>query len=151
MQEHENYMRTCLELAREAAQRGDAPVGSVVVRQGQVIARGIEGGKTHRDITFHAEIEAIRQATALLGSMDLSDCTLYTTHEPCIMCAYVIRQVRLPTVVMGVTSGEIGGLSSAYPLLADTGIRRWAAPPRVVTGVLEQECRELSRLTGPNH
>lgn len=140
---HEQFMQECLSLARLAKQRGDSPVGSILVRNGEIIARGIEGGKTHRDITYHAEIEAIREATALLNTQDLSDCTMYTTHEPCIMCAYVVRHTRIPTIVMGLTSGDIGGASSAYPLLKDTSIKKWGTPPQLITGVLEEECKAL--------
>jgi tRNA(adenine34) deaminase len=142
--DNERFMRECLSLARIAKERGDSPVGSILVRNGEIIARGIEGGKAHKDITYHAEIEAIREARALLNTSDLSDCVMYTTHEPCIMCAYVIRQARIPTVVMGLTTGDIGGASSAYPLLKDTGIKKWGTPPELVTGVLEAECRALS-------
>ncbi|WP_106604957.1 nucleoside deaminase [Chitinophaga ginsengisoli] len=141
---NEYFMRECLGLARAAKQRGDSPVGAILVRNGEIIARGIEGGKTHRDITYHAEIEAIREATALLNTQNLSDCIMYTTHEPCIMCAYVIRHTRIPTIVMGLTSGDIGGASSAYPLLKDTGIKKWGTPPQLITGVLEEACKALN-------
>lgn len=142
--DNEGFMRECLSLARMAKERGDSPVGSILVRNGEIIARGIEGGKTHKDITYHAEIEAIREARTLLNTADLSDCIMYTTHEPCIMCAYVIRHSRIPTIVMGLTTGDIGGASSAYPLLKDTGINKWGTPPQLITGILEEECRALS-------
>ncbi|MRG45950.1 nucleoside deaminase [Chitinophaga sp. SYP-B3965] len=132
MNEHAVFMQRCNELASIAKQRGDSPVGSVLVLDGVIIAEGIEGGKTHRDITYHAEIEAIRQATEKLNSQDLSACTMYTTHEPCIMCSYVIRHTRVRTIVMAVTTGDIGGSSSAYPLLADTTIKKWGPPPEVI-------------------
>ncbi len=141
--DNEQFMRECLSLARTAKERGDSPVGSILVRNGEIIARGIEGGKAHKDITYHAEIEAIRQARTLLNTSDLSDCIMYTTHEPCIMCAYVIRHHRIPTIVMGLTTGDIGGASSAYPLLKDAGITKWGTPPQLISGVLEAECRAL--------
>ncbi|MES1249755.1 MAG: nucleoside deaminase [Chitinophaga rupis] len=141
--EHQHFMKVCVELALKAKQRGDPPVGAILVREGQIIAKGIEGGRTHNDITYHAEIEAIRQATALLQRQDLSGCILYTTHEPCIMCSYVIRHTKIDTVVMALTTGDIGGISSSYPLLSDTSILKWGKPPRLITGVLENECRQL--------
>lgn len=141
--DNEMFMKECLYLAKIAKERGDSPVGSILVRNGEIIARGIEGGKAHKDITYHAEIEAIRQARALLDTSDLSDCVMYTTHEPCIMCAYVIRHSRIPTIIMGLTTGDVGGASSAYPILRDTGIKKWGAPPKLITGVLEEECRAL--------
>lgn len=130
--EHTIFMRRCTELAQIAKERGDSPVGSVLVQHGKIIAEGIEGGKTHRDITYHAEIEAIRQATEKLNSQNLSGCIMYTTHEPCIMCSYVIRHTRISKIVMAVTTGDIGGSSSAYPILADTTIKKWGPPPELI-------------------
>jgi tRNA(adenine34) deaminase len=141
--DHEFFMSECIKLAMIAKQNGNSPVGSVLVQDGQIIAEGIEGGKTHNDITFHAEIEAIRRATEKFRSQDLSSCILYTTHEPCIMCSYVIRHTKFNTVVMALTTGDIGGSSSAYPLLLDKTIKKWSKPPKIITGVLEKECKNL--------
>ncbi len=143
--DHEFFMRKCIELAIIARERGDSPVGSIIVRDGEIIAEGIEGGRTHRDITFHAEIEAIRRVTEATGSADLSACIMYTTHEPCIMCSYVIRQTAMGAIVMALTTGELGGYSSAYPILLDRSIRKWGEPPAVIVGVLADECRALHR------
>ena len=88
---YEQLMRRCIELGRIAKQRGDSPVGAIIARDDNVISEGIESGKMHKDITYHAEIEAIRNAIITLGKTDLSDCLLVTTHEPCIMCSYVFR------------------------------------------------------------
>lgn len=136
-------MQMCIALANIAKQRGDSAVGSVIVKNNVVIGKGIEGGKTYHDITYHAEIEAIRQATKLLKTQNLSDCILYTTHEPCIMCSYVIRHTGIESVVIGITTGEIGGLSSHLPLLADETIKRWTKPPEIIKSILEKECLEL--------
>ena len=136
-------MRRCIELAKIAKERGDSPVGSVIVRDGQIVGEGIEGGKTHRDITFHAEIEALRHATANLGKTDLSGCIMVTTHEPCIMCSYAIRHYKIGLIVVGMTTGEIGGYSSALPVLLDRTISKWTTPPKIIDGILEQECKAL--------
>lgn len=143
LEQHESYMRLCIDLAKKAKQRGDSPVGSLIVQNGKIIGEGIEGGKTHKDITFHAEIEAIRDATKRIGKQDLSECILYTTHEPCIMCSYVIRQMKISILVTGLATGVIGGFSSQLPILLDTTIKRWGAPPTIIKGVLEQECSVL--------
>lgn len=143
LKEHKSYMRICINLAKIAKHRGDSPVGSIIVRDGLIIGEGIEGGKTHKDITFHAEIEAIREATKKIGSQDLSGSVLYTTHEPCIMCSYVIRHVKIATVVSGVSTGDIGGYSSELPLLLDTSVKKWNPPPVLIKGVLEDECARL--------
>ncbi len=141
--EYEVYMSKCIALAHIAKARGDSPVGSILVQNGKVVGEGIEGGKTHQDITFHAEIEAIRNARTALGKTDLSDCILVTTHEPCIMCSYVIRHHKIQLVIVGLSTGEIGGYSSALPLLTDKSISKWAEPPKIVEGILEEECRTL--------
>lgn len=136
-------MQQCIELGIIARQRRESPVGSILVLGDKIIGRGIEGGKSHLDITFHAEIEAIRQGSAHLGSQDLSGCVLYTTHEPCIMCSYVIRHTKINTVVIGLATGDTGGVSSKYPVLLDKTIGKWSDPPVLVHGVLEATCREL--------
>ena len=138
---HEFYMKFAIDLALVAKSRGDAAVGSVVVQDGSIIAEGIEGGKTKKDITFHAEIEAIREANLITGKSDLSDCILYTTHEPCIMCSYVIRHARIHTVVFGISVVETGGAHSFYPILTDTKIKVWGKPPRIVKGIMEREIK----------
>ena len=141
--DHEFFMRKCIELALIAKQKGESPVGAVLIKDGKIIATGIEGSKAHQDITFHAEIEAIRQAAKSMNSQDLSDCTLYTTHEPCIMCTYVIRHTRINTVVIGVQTPGTGGYSSGFPLLSDHSITKWGDPPKLVFGILEEACSAL--------
>ncbi len=142
--DYEDYMTHCISLAKRAKDRGDSPVGSVLVREGKIISEGIEGGKTHKDITFHAEIEAIRNAVMLLGKTDLSDCSIVTTHEPCIMCSYLIRHHKIKAVIVGVTTGEIGGYSSSFPILMDNTITKWADPPKIIDGILEEACKFLN-------
>ena len=143
LKQHEFYMRKCIRLANIAKQRGDSPIGSIIVQNEKIIGEGIEGGKTEKDITCHAEIEAIRDATKRIGKQDLSDCIMYTTHEPCIMCSYVIRHLKIPLIVTGLATGEIGGFSSKFPILLDATIKRWTAPPTLINGVLDKECSAL--------
>jgi tRNA(adenine34) deaminase len=94
-----HFMERCKALAAIAADRGESPVGSVVVLGDDIIAEGIEAGKSRQDVTFHAEVEAVREAVRKHGK-DLSAATLYTTHEPCILCSYVIRPHRIGRVVI---------------------------------------------------
>ena len=140
---YEQLMRRCIELGRIAKQRGDSPVGAIIARDDNVISEGIESGKMHKDITYHAEIEAIRNAIITLGKTDLSDCLLVTTHEPCIMCSYVIRHHKIKVVVFGLATGEIGGYSSSLPVLSTSTVATWSDPPKIVDKILEQECRNL--------
>ncbi len=138
----EHWMRRCITLGGMAKRRGDPPVGALLALGGEVLAEGIEGGRTHRDITFHAEIEAIREARRK-GLEDFSNCVLVTTREPCIMCSYVIRHHRIAVVAYGAASGETGGCGPAHPVLLDAGITGWGLPPVVVAGVLAAECAAM--------
>lgn len=146
---HESFMHRCLELAEIARQRGEVPVGSVIVRDGTVIAEGIEGVRTQRDIAAHAEMEAIRQTSRLLETLDLSGCTLYTSAEPCFMCSYAIRACRVGTVVIGAPVDTVGGVTSQFPVLSTTAVPHWSPPPNIVQGILREEC-ELIR-NSPRH
>lgn len=141
-QKHEYFLRRCIELALIAKSNGESPVGSIIVKNDKIIGEGIEAGKAHLDITFHAEIEAIRHATQFLKSQDLSDCILYTTHEPCIMCSYMIRHTKIKMIVMGLTTGELGGFSAEDPLLLKP-VSKWANPPVILHGILKEDCQAL--------
>ena len=129
---HTNFMQKCIKLAKIARQRGESPVGSIIVLDGEIIGQGIEGVKSHNDITYHAEVEAIRDASSYLGHRNLSACTLYTSHEPCIMCSYIIRQTGISIVVIGELTGDTGGYSSALPVLKDVTVQKWAVPPEIL-------------------
>jgi len=141
----ENYMRRCIELGRAASRKGESPVGSLVVRDGRVIAEASEGTKRDFDVTAHAEVLAIRGATRAARSTDLSGCTLYTNVEPCVLCSYAIRKTRIDRVVIGVSTSALGGLSSTYPILSDTEIPSFGAPPAITQGVLASESEDLFR------
>ncbi|MCE7997097.1 MAG: nucleoside deaminase [Roseivirga sp.] len=143
MNEHEKYMSQCLKLGRESMKLGNAPVGSVLVLNGKIIGEGLELGKTKNDITYHAEIEAIRDALKNLKTSKLTGAILYTTHEPCLMCSYAIRHYEIAEVHYGLATGEIGGHSSEHKILQTKQISRWSGPPVIQGGVLEQACQEL--------
>jgi tRNA(adenine34) deaminase len=138
---HESYMRMCLDLAETARKCGEVPVGAVIVRDGSVIAEGVEGVRARLDITGHAELEAIRRACQLLQTRDLSGCTLYTSAEPCFMCSYAIRACKIGTVVFGASVDGVGGFTSCLPVLSTLTVRHWGAPPEIIEGVLSEECR----------
>ena len=117
MDRHEEFMNRCRELAGQAAQTGNTAVGAVVVRDGIIIGEGQEATYPGNDITSHAEVMAIRDAVRRLDGMKLSDCMLYTTHEPCILCSYVIRHHRFGLIVFEIAVPSVGGLTSPYPIL----------------------------------
>lgn len=136
-------MQRCLALARRALAAGDVPVGSLLVRDGHVIAEGYERTRARLDPTAHAEVEALRAACATLGTLDLSGATLYTTVEPCVLCAYAIRATRIQRVVFGACAGTLGGVTGPCPILTNTATIAGSAPPTVVGGILAEECERL--------
>jgi len=140
---HEDYMRRCLELAKEAKQRGNTPVGSVIVRGAKIIAEGIEGAEELPAMLAHAEVLAVLHAVDKIDSKDLSGCLLYTTVEPCFMCSYVIRQTTIRGVIFGIKAPGVGGATSDYPILSANNVSKWADAPFVEEGVLAEECKSL--------
>ncbi len=127
------YMQRCEVLAKQAGSKGNSPVGAIIISGQKIISEAEEAAKTKNDITCHAEIEAIRLAVKNLNSNDLSDCVMYTTHEPCVMCAYVTRFYKIKKVVYLNAVNYLGGISSSLPLLttADTP-PHWANAPEIV-------------------
>ncbi|MCI9367635.1 MAG: nucleoside deaminase [Oscillospiraceae bacterium] len=137
---HEDYMREALELARACVPDGDIPVGCVVVSpDGQIIGRGRNRREADRRATAHAEIEAIEQACAAVGSWRLSGCTLYVTLEPCPMCAGAIINSRIATVYFGAREAKSGCCGSVLNLFCEP----FNHHPRIYGGLLEGECRGL--------
>ena len=135
----ERWMDEALRLSREAGEAGEVPVGCVVVRDGEILARGRNRREEERSALAHAEIEAIREACARLGDWRLEGCALFVTLEPCAMCAGAILNARIPTVVYGLREGKTGACGSVLDLFAeDFGFR-----PRMYGGVREAECRDL--------
>lgn len=141
MSSDEDLMRRCLELGRIALENGDAPVGSLIVFDGRVIAEGIESVKSKNDPTAHAEIEAVREACRKLETLDLSGGTLYTNVEPCWMCSYAIRQTQIGKVVFGSRNVKVGGASSKFAVLRDENLK--PPKPLIEAGILRQECERL--------
>jgi tRNA(adenine34) deaminase len=135
-------MRKCIELGKKAMRNGNPPVGSILVKNNTIIGVGVEAGKSMNDITKHAEIEAIRDA--LKHHQSLNDVTLYTTHEPCIMCSYVIRHHQIKTIVYGTKSKYVGGKTSDYNILETESVPKWEKIPEIIEGILEEECLKLS-------
>lgn len=133
------FMREAIELARYAEGLDEVPVGAVVVRNGEIIARGYNTRETTKCATHHAEIVAIEEACRVLGGWRLIGCTLYVTMEPCAMCAGAIINSRLPRVVYGAPDLRFGAFGSKIDL-AGVGLNH---TPEIVGGVLGGECREL--------
>ena len=136
-------MRRCIELARQAVASGDSPVGSLIVEGDELVAEGVEAVRARNDATAHAEMEALRSAFARRRSRDLTKCTLYTSVEPCIMCAYAIRLARISVVVCGARGGDEGHSVSGYIILTDERVAPNRPPTIVIRDVLVQECERV--------
>ena len=126
------FMRQALIEARKAAELGEVPVGAVVVCQGRIIARAHNLTEQLFDVTAHAEMQAITAAANLLGAKYLTDCTLYVTLEPCVMCAGALGWSQVSRVVYG-ASDERRGFSTFAP-------RALHPKTEVVRGVMADEC-----------
>ena len=133
------YMEKALELARQAAQAGEVPVGCVIVRNGEIVAVGRNCRETDKTALGHAEIQAIDAACKALGGWRLWDCTLYVTLEPCCMCAGAIINARIPRVVFGARDEKYGACGSVCDLFS----MDFNHKPQVTAGVLEEESKAL--------
>lgn len=136
---HEYYMSQALELAREAADAGEVPVGCVIVRDGAVIGRGRNRREEKQAVCSHAEMEAMAQANATLGSWRLDNCALYVTLEPCPMCAGAIINSRIRRVVYGAADTKAGCCGSVTDLFA----MPFNHHPVVEQGLRAEEAQEL--------
>lgn len=135
MTEDERYMRMALYEAEQALRQGEVPIGCVVVAGGQIIGRGHNLTQTLRDVTAHAEMQAITAAAETLNGKYLQGCTLYVTVEPCVMCAGAIGWAQVSRVVYGTTDEKRG-----YTLFAPKALHPKCT---VTTGILEDECRQI--------
>lgn len=131
----ERFMLAALDEARAAAERDEVPIGAVVVCQGCIIARAHNLTETLTDVTAHAEMQAITSAAAYLGGKYLTDCTLYVTVEPCLMCAGALGWSQIARVVYGAADDKRGYHTfCAAPFHKKT---------QITAGVLEAECSQL--------
>jgi tRNA(adenine34) deaminase len=135
-------MRLALGEAKRAADHGDVPIGAVVVRNGEPIAAAGNERELRADPTAHAEILALRQASATLSGWRIPDSVIYVTLEPCAMCAGAIVLARIPRVVIGAPDPKAGAAGSVLDVLAEPRLNH---RPEVDTGVLEAESAALLR------
>lgn len=134
---HEWYMAQALKEARKAGKKGETPVGAVVVRDGEIIARGHNEKELKSDATLHAEMTAIRKASRKLDSWRLNGCDLYVTLEPCTMCAGAILQARLRAIYIGTSDLKAGAAGSVIDVFR---VEAFNHRVDVSWGVLEEQC-----------
>jgi tRNA(adenine34) deaminase len=140
-------MSLALREGNEAMARGDWPTGSVIVLDGEVVGSGQNRQNTLNDITVHAETDALRSAFRNRSTTDLSGATLYTTMEPCPMCAEAMRMARVTRLVLGLRHKDLNRVDlGSYSIEAYCKMLAW--PLEIVTGVRHAECFELRKRWG---
>jgi tRNA(adenine34) deaminase len=148
-----SMMRRCVELSAVAVARNELPFACVICRDGEVVAETINRVVQDADVTKHAELLAIAQAQRVLGRSDLSDCTIYSSVEPCPMCSFPIRETRIGRVVYAISSPMMGGLSK-WNVLGDHEISNvmpqiFGDVPEVSAGLLYSEAASVWRKWNP--
>ena len=141
--DHERFMRVALEEAQRAANEGNVGVGSVVVRDGEVVARGRNLVPTTNDPTAHAETVALRNASEILGTDDMTGYSLYTTFEPCPMCCGALMNANISSVILGGRPDPDQTRWSGYTMERLLEMSDWTDKMEVVTDVLFAECMNI--------
>lgn len=135
--EHDKFMELALAEAAKAATIGEVPIGAVIVKDGQILARAHNMREQWMDATAHAEVIAIREACGKLHNWRLSGCTMYVTVEPCPMCAGAIYNSRIDTVIFGCRDNRAGAVESLFNVLSHPLLNH---QPQVIGGILEDRC-----------
>ena len=140
MTEQENYMEQALKQAKKAYEKGEIPVGAIIVKNHKIIARAYNEKEYKLDTTKHAEILAIQKASKKLQAWRLTDCDMYVTLEPCSMCAGAIIQSRIRKLYIGTMDAKTGACGSVLNLLKDYPFNHQV---EVETGMLQLECEQI--------
>lgn len=132
---HEKFMKLALQLAKQAYDEDEVPIGALVVCKNQIIGKGYNQVQKLKDATAHAEMLAITAASEYLNSKYLKECTLYVTIEPCIMCAGALKWAQIDKIVYGAREEKMGFQSKKVDI--------FHPKVEIVSGILEMECRDL--------
>ena len=135
-------MKEALKEAQKAYELGEIPIGAIIVKDGEIIARGHNLTETEKDPTAHAEMIAIRQAAKKLGGWRLPGCTLYVTCEPCSMCAGAIVWARLEKVCIGTMDPKGGACGSVFNIVQEEKLNHRV---ELETRIMEKECSEIMK------
>lgn len=136
----EYFMREAMALAQQAAERGEVPVGAIVVKDGEIVGRGSNAPIGNHDPSAHAEILALRDAAKNIGNYRLVNCSLYVTLEPCAMCAGAIQHARIGKLIFGAKDPKTGACGSVVNLMAEDKLNHHTG---IESGLLESECGQL--------
>jgi len=140
MTNYSQFMQIALDLAKQAASNGEVPVGAVVVKNGEVIGRGMNSPISLSDPSAHAEILALRDAAKNIGNYRLVDCELYVTLEPCVMCSGAIQHARIARLIYGASDYKTGACGSVVNLMAEEKLNHHTT---VIKDVMSDECASL--------
>lgn len=140
-------MERCIRLSAIAARRGEFPFAALISKGGEVVVETTNGVAQSADVTRHAELVAVSEAQKILGRKDLSDCTLYSNVEPCVMCSFPVRETRISRVLFAISSPMMGGLSK-WNVLRDDELSRmmpeaFGPVPEVVVGFMRREAEKI--------
>ncbi len=133
------FMKEALKQAQKSFSEGEVPVGAVIVKDGEIIAKGRNMREQKQNVLSHAEIEAINSACQMLGSWRLDDCELYVTLEPCPMCTGAIINSRIKTVIFGAFDSSMGCMDSVLNLCNF----QLGHKPEIYAGIMEDECKAI--------
>ena len=140
MSQDVQWMQAALELAKQAGEEGEVPVGAVVVKDGKIVGRGKNSPVAGNDPTAHAELLALRDAAQALGNYRLENCTLFVTLEPCTMCSGAIVNSRIARLVYGASEPRTGAAGSVVDIFSNTSLNHHTS---VEGGILAEESRQL--------
>lgn len=133
------YMKIALENAKKASEKGDVPVGAVIVRDGEIIGQGLNKREEEKNALLHAEICAIDSACKKLGSWRLNGCTMYVTLEPCPMCAGAIINSRMEKIVFGAYDEKAGCFGS----VDNFSLKGFNHKVQIIGGFMEEDCQKI--------
>lgn len=136
------FMAEALKEAEKAAEMGEVPIGAVIVRDGEIIAKGHNMTESTKDPTAHAEMLAIRQASQKLGGWRLIGCSMYVTAEPCSMCAGAIVWSRIEKLFIGTMDPKAGACGSVFNIPQEKKLNHFV---EIETGVMEEECAQIMK------
>lgn len=136
---HDEFMAEAIKMAREAKLQGEFPFGAVIVKDGKIVSRAMPLEKTYKDVSQHAELLAVRGACQVLETTDLSDCVIYASGEPCMMCASIIFHAGIKQIYIGATRDDLPHFFSKksiriFQLSEDINYK-----PQIVTGLLKDQ------------
>lgn len=143
MNSDEKFMKLAFEEAKKSLEKGDYPFGAVVICKEKVVGSGHSREVSEKNVTNHAEMEAVSSASRNLGKSNLSDCLIYASGEPCTMCSSAIFQAKIPTVFIGSTRDDLPNFFRKRKIRIFDLVKDCSYTPEIKTGILKEEAIKL--------